>query len=145
MDHGLHSFWTADSVVTEDFLSSAPKPSKRTRRPRLRSKPTTTKAPQTKLGKCGFLGKGLSPSSFGESGMEVPGGSESAYEPSVDKGTTNAAAPTVALAKEFMVGGNLCGTWTPCTFCVKIFSFNRYFIYFFLFHYVLLLKTKYLK
>ncbi|XP_045049424.2 target of Nesh-SH3 isoform X4 [Desmodus rotundus] len=35
---------------TEPWVTTqAPKPSKRTRRPRLRSKPTTTKAPQTKL------------------------------------------------------------------------------------------------
>lgn len=87
MDHALHSFWTADSVVTEGFLSSAPKPPKQTRRPRPKPKTTTTtEAPQTKLGKCGL--KGLSPSSFGDPGIGVPGGSESQHGPSVGKGTT---------------------------------------------------------
>lgn len=60
-----------NSEVTEGFLSSAPKTSKRTRRPRPKLKTTTTpETPRTKLGKCGFLIKGLSPCGSGESGID---------------------------------------------------------------------------
>ena len=59
-----------NSEVTEGFLSSAPKTSKRTRRPRPKLKTTTTpEAPHTKPGKCGFLVKGLRPCSSGEPGV----------------------------------------------------------------------------
>lgn len=67
MCHAIQSFRTTDYIITEGFLSSAPKTSKRTRHPRPKSKTTpSTEAPQTKLGKCGFLVKGLRPSSVGE-------------------------------------------------------------------------------
>lgn len=144
MHHAIHNFWTIDSTVTEGFFSSAPKPSKRTRRPKQKTTPTT-EAPQTKLGKCGFMVKGLGPNSFGEPQVDAHGGSESPCEPSVGEGTRWSAAPTVELAKEIMVGGDLCGSWIPCASCKNIFSFNRYFICFFLLHYILLLKIKYLK
>lgn len=82
--HTIHSFWTTDYVVTEDFLSSAPKTSKRTRRPRPKPKTTpTTEAPQTKLGKCGFLVKTLSPGRFSDSGIGAHDGSDSLCERSV--------------------------------------------------------------
>lgn len=77
-----------DSVVIEDLPSSAPKTSKRTRRPRPKHKTTpTTEVPQTKLGKCGFLVKGVSPSSFWESGIDASGRSDSPSEPSEGGGT----------------------------------------------------------
>lgn len=65
------SCWATNSEITEGFLSSAPKTSKRTRRPRPKLKTTTTpEAPQTKPGNCGFLIKGLSLCSSGESGID---------------------------------------------------------------------------
>lgn len=77
-----------DSVVTEDFLPSAPKTSKRTRRPRPKHKTTpTSEVPQTKLGKCGFLVKGVNPSSSWKSGIDASGGNDSPREPSEGGGT----------------------------------------------------------
>lgn len=48
------------TVLTEHFLSSVPKPTKQTRRPRPKPKTAPTpEAPQTKPGKCGFLVTGV--------------------------------------------------------------------------------------
>lgn len=77
-----------NSVVTKGFLSSAPKTSKRTRRPRPKHKTTpTSEAPQTKLGNCGFLVKVVSLSSYWESGFDANGRSDSPCEPSIGEGT----------------------------------------------------------
>lgn len=57
--HCLNSFGTTDFVIIKDFLSSAPKTSKRTRRPRPKAKTTTTaEAPLTKPGKLSFWSQG---------------------------------------------------------------------------------------
>lgn len=77
-----------NSVVTKGFLSSAPKTSKRTHRPHPKHKTTpTSEAPQTKLGNCGFLVKGVSLSSYWESGFDASGRGDSPCEPGIGEGT----------------------------------------------------------
>lgn len=76
MCHATFSFQTMDSVVTKGFLSSAPKTSKRTRRPRPKHKTTpTSEAPKKKLGNCGFLVKGVVLEALGSLGL-MPEGEE---------------------------------------------------------------------
>ena len=144
MCHATHSFWTTDSIVIEGFLSSAPKTSKRTRRPRPKPKTTPTpEAPQTKPGKCGSLVKGLSPCNSWESGVHASSGSDSPCEPHVGKGTKWPAAVSPCwISKGKHDRGDACGSWIPCAFYTRIYSFTMYFIYFFLFHSILLLKKK---
>lgn len=100
-------------LITEGFLSSAPKTSKRTRRPRPKPKTTpTTKAPQTRPGKCGFLVKRVSLSSSWESGSDADGRSDAHVADVCEGAKWSAAAATVELAREDVAGD----TWVAAEF-----------------------------
>lgn len=81
--HGTYSSWTTNSIVTESFLSPAPKTSKRTRRPCPKPKTTPTpEAPRFKPGKCGFSLKEWVLAALGSLGL-MPVEAETAHVHSI--------------------------------------------------------------
>jgi hypothetical protein len=128
--------WTTNLVITEGFLSSAPKTSKRTRRPRPKPKTTPTpEAPQTKLGKCGFLVKGVHPWSYWESMIDTKGGSGSLCG---CRHKVICSCHTLAVCKGNLLGDQLCSLYFLHKDSLYYYASYLYYLFYFV-----LLKTKY--